>query len=176
MADEREDVKVGTSTGRKHGALPFVIVALLMGAEGVGVFFLARAISPNPVTVAAAEPGGGDGVTDTGGHVGFAEIELAECRPSNRTSGKFVTFHVRVSALVLAEDLERAQQIVRANRARLEDGVNTVIRRANLSHLNEPDLQTLKRHLKHSFDRIFGDDQLVKEVLVPQFLQSGSGL
>jgi len=176
MADERDDLNVGENARPKHGVLPFVIVALLMGLEGVGVFLLARVISPNPVTVAAAESGGADGLTDTGGAGGFAEIELAECRPSNRTSGKFVTFHVRVSALVLAEDLERAERIVRANRARLEDGVNTVIRRADLNHLNEPDLQTLKRHLKHSFDRIFGDDQLVKEVLIPQFLQSGSGL
>jgi hypothetical protein len=149
---------------------------LLMGAEGVGVFILAKAISPMPVPAEGGAIVGGDDFLAAGGAEGLAEIELAECRPSNRTSGKFVTFHVRVSALVSAADRERAEKLVRANQARLEDGVNTVIRRAELTHLNEPDLQTLKRHLEHAFDAIFDDEDLIKQVLIPQFLQSGPGL
>jgi hypothetical protein len=78
--------------------------------------------------------------------------------------------------LVAAADLERAKGLVRDRRARLEDGVNTVIRRADLNHLNEPELKTLKRHLKHLLGLIFDDDQLIKEVLIPQLHQSGSGV
>ena len=175
MANEQGDAQVAASAGRSRRLWPVVIVALLMGAEGVGIFILAKAISPSPAP-AVADQTGGKGSLDADEAEGLVEIELAECRPSNRTSGKFVTFHVRVSALVSAADQERAEKMARDKRARVEDGVNTVIRRAELKHLNEPDLQTLKRHLKLAFDRIFEDDQLIKEVIIPQFLQSGPGL
>lgn len=176
MADEQSGAQTAANAGRRRRLWPVVIVALLMGAEGVGVFILANAISPSPAGADAADGSGAGDSLDAGGPEDVAEVELAECRPSNRTSGKFVTFHVRVLALVSTIDRERAETLVRSRRARLEDGVNTVIRRADLNHLNEPDLQTLKRHLKHAFDRIFEDDQLIKEVLIPQFYQSGSGL
>lgn len=152
---------------------PLLIVALLMGAEGVAVFVLAKAIGAGPVSALAAE---GDGGAAGPAEGTLAEIELAECRPSNSLAGRFITFHIRVSALVAAEDLERARQLVRAKRARLEDGVNTVIRSAEPKHFNEPRYDTIKRRLKEEFDRIFGDDDLVKEVLIPQMLQSGPGL
>ncbi len=160
-------------SGRSR-ALPMLIVALLMGAEGVGVFFLAKAFGPAPASAIAAD-GNGDAAADERDRV-YAEVELADCRPSNKMSGKFVTFHVRVTALVSSGDLKKAERLVRAKRAQLEDGVNTVIRSADLKHFDEPRYDTIKRRLKHEFDRIFGDEELIKEVLIPQLLQSGSGV
>jgi hypothetical protein len=106
----------------------------------------------------------------------FAEVEIAECRPNNKMAGKFINFHIRVSALVSSGDLDRAERAVRAKRARLEDGVNTVIRSADPKQFNEPDYLTIKRRLKQEFDRILNDDQLIKEVVIPHLLQSGSGV
>ena len=176
MADERDDLQVSASTGHKHRVLPFVIIILLMGIEGVGVFLLAKAIGPNPVTVAAAEPGGADGSTGTVGAAGFAEIELAECRPSNKMSGKFISFQIRISILVRPAEQERAERLVESKRARLRDRTNFVIRSAELQHLNDPALQTIRRRLKHEYDRLFGDDELVQEVLIPEWLQSNPGV
>jgi hypothetical protein len=177
MTDET-NVQAGKSPsqGWKGRLLPLAIVAVLMAAEGVGVFLLAKAISPQPVATLAA---GLESADDQGEGVDsdrLAEVELAECRPSNKASGKFVTFHIRVTALVAAEDEEKVKNLVRLKQARLEDGVNTVIRSAEPKHFNEPTLDTIKRRLKHEFDRIFGDDQLIKEVLIPQLLQSGPGV
>ena len=106
----------------------------------------------------------------------MAEVEVAECRPSNKMSGKFITFHLRVSVLVAAADVEQVEKMVKAKRARLLDRINFVVRSADPRHLNEPNLETVKRRLKHEFDRIFGDEELIEAVLIPQMLQSGSGV
>ncbi len=172
MAAEEADANAGKTSGGKGRLFGVLIVSLLMAAEGVGVFFLAKALSPDPIPVLAASEGFADGSNGDE----FAEVELADCRPSNMMAGKFVTFHIRVSALVAAKDVEQAETLVRIKRARLEDGVNTVIRSAEPKHLSEPGLETIKRRLKHEIDQILGDDQLVKRVLIPQMLQSGPGL
>jgi hypothetical protein len=162
---------------RRRGRLvPALIIAILMAAEGVGVYLLAKAVGPSPE---AALAGGVDGLgleaDDSGVHE-LAEVELAECRPTNSISGRLISFDIRVSALVLSADLERAERLAKDNRARLEDSVNTVIRGAELRHFGEPRLDTIRRGLRHEFDRIFGDDELIKEVLIPRFLQSESGV
>lgn len=175
MANEEGGLAPEADGGRTRRLFPVIVVALLMGVEGVGVFFLAKAISPTPVAVLAAGVEGEDGADSTGKNA-LIEVELADCRPSNMMGGKFITFDMRVSGLVAAEDVERAERLIRAKRARLEDGVNTVIRSAEPKHLNEPKLTTIKRRLKYEFDEIFGDDQLIKEVLIPKWLQSRRGV
>jgi hypothetical protein len=149
-------------------------VALLMGAEGVAVFLLAQVLGPGPAQAFGASNGNG-GSAGRGGDE-FAEVELADCRPSNKMSGRFITLHIRVSALVSSGDLERVEKLVRRKQARIDDGVNTIIRSAELVHLNEPKLETIRRRLKFEFGRIFGDEELVKEVLIPEWQQSRSGV
>ena len=175
MATDKAAPVPAPTPAKKSRMTPLLIVGVLMAGEGVGVFFLANALSPDPAATFAGIDGGADGSQGSNSEE-YAEIELAECRPSNLKSGRFVTFHVRVSALIAAEDLERADTLVRSKRARLEDAVNTVIRSADPNELNEPELGTLKRRLKHEFGKVFGDDQLVKEVLIPQWLQSSRGV
>lgn len=177
MAVEDADPKPAPSASSKSRLVGIVVVVGLMAVEGVGVFMLARAISPNSTTAAMA---GGDetgiGGDSKHGEDDFVEIQMAECRPSNMMTGKFITFHIRVSALVAAEDAERAEAIVRSKRARLEDSVNTVIRSAEPKQLSEPGLESIKRRLRREFDDVLSDDEMVKAVLIPQFLQSGPGV
>ena len=176
MADEPTAAPQASKPKRSSRLVPAIIVIFLMGIEGVGVFMLAKALGPEPTQAYGASSNGPGGEEGEQGADGFSEIEIAECRPSNRMGGTFVTFHIRVSALVAAEDLERTEKLVRAKRARLEDGINAVIRRAAPKHLSEPGFQTLKRSLRQEFGRIFGDEELVKDVLIPQWLQSKPGV
>jgi len=178
--------------GAKKGRLKSILlVVLLMGGEGVGVFLLAKfmlASEPSPASgahVDAVAPAGAHGEPAAQGHGGkesatpagqHAEIELTECRPSNRMTGKLITLKIRVSALVASADAERAKTLVEANKARINDRVNFVLRSAEPQHLNEPGLETIKRRLKHELSRVLGDEQLLQEVLIPELLQSGSGL
>lgn len=176
MAGEETKTTPPPSQGLKGYIVPIAIVGVLMVAEGVGVFLLANALNQTPATIIAAEGGDGAAFGDEFAGDDLAEVEIAETRPSNKLSGKFVTFHIRVTALVAMDDEAKVKELVRAKRARLEDGVNTVIRSAEPMHFNEPTLETIKRRLKAKFDRIFGDDQLIREILIPQMLQSGPGV
>jgi hypothetical protein len=182
MAAEATAESKPVATPPKGGRLlPLVIVAVLMGLEGVGVFFLARALSGGPASAHGEETpshsAGSGGEHGTGGSAGpvdeFGEVAIADCKPSNVFAGKLITCHIRVSALVKAADLAKAQALVQARQARLDDRVNAVIRSAELKQLEEPGLDSIKRRLKHELDVIFGDDQLVQQVLIPQLLQSG---
>ncbi|MEK6797725.1 MAG: flagellar basal body-associated FliL family protein [Planctomycetota bacterium] len=178
----------------KRSKLPLIIVGSLMLGEGVAVFVLAKALLlPPPATAeggeehADAEASASEehGSESKGGEHGLggkadghttAEIELADCRPSNTMTGRLVTFRIHVSALVLQSDTEKAANLVKANQARINDRVNFIIRAAEPQHLKEPGLDTIKRKLKAELDRVLGEENLIKEVLVPDFLQSGPGV
>lgn len=176
MVDVNVDPKPAASGGFKK-SVPWLIVAALMAVEGVGIFFAVRFFMPDPAAaVASGEEGGGDSTTGSGAGLDLAEVELVECRPVNKESGKLVTFQIRVSALVAAGDLKRARTLVQANRTRIKDRVNVVIRSAAPKHLNEPGLETVKRRIKYELDRIFHDEKLILEVLIPEFMQSGPGV
>lgn len=171
MADETAAPAREKTASRGRLASIFVIVGLMV-VEGVAVYFVANTLSPEPIPAAAAE-GGGDGSTDTSA---MAEVELAECRPSNKMAGRFVTYKIRVLGLVNAKEQDKVEAMARARRARLEEAVNVVIRSADPKQLDEPDLTTIERRIKYEFDRIFGDETLIREIVIPELLQSRPGV
>jgi len=175
MADEAKNTEE-VKAPKSGKMMQIIIIVSLMAAEGVGVFFVARAMGPDPEWAAGAEPGDGSGSSDIDGKPEFVEIELAQCRTSNKMSGKIINFQMRVTGLVLSENEEQATELVESNHSRIFDRLNFVIRSAEMRHLNEPELQTIKRRLKTEFDRIFGDPELLQEVVIPELLQSGSGV
>lgn len=176
MADETKPLPP-SSSARQSKMVPVLVIALLFIGEGVGVFYLANAISSDPVAAAAADIEAAEGADRGGGKsAALAEVEVAECRPSNKMSGKLISFRLRVSVLVLRTEVERASALIEERKGRLRDRINFVVRSVEPQHLNEPGLETLKRRLKHEFDRVFEDDSLVHEVLVPEMLQSGGGV
>lgn len=170
MADE-EVKEQAAEPGKKKGRLvPILIIAGMMIGEGVGVFFLAKTISPDPSAAIAVEGESTDG--GSADEAALMEIELAECRPSNKMGGKLIAFHIRVSGLVSSKDFEAVKEMVETKQGRIEDSVNIVIRSSEPKHFNEPGLETIKRRLKKELDRILNDPELIKGVLIPQFLQS----
>lgn len=187
MADKEQAPKVesaGTAPGKKK---LMIIIGLIMAVEGVGVFFLVKTFSGSPAAVTAAEGEHGDGdghgdkgpkvaVDDMGKKGKLEEVKLGDCRPSNRMSGKLITFQLKVSVLVTQENLEKVKELVTMHESRLRDRINFVIRSAEPEHVNEPGLDALKRRMKFEFDRVFEDTNMIQEVLIPEFLQSGPGL
>lgn len=166
-----------------------IIIGLLMAVEGVGVFFAVKMLSGPPAEATAMEGqgegpdganGGGQGtkvaVDDIAKKGKLEEVKLGDCRPSNKITGKLVTFQLSVSVLVTQEDLEKMKEMITMNESRLRDRINFVVRSAEPEHINEPGLDTLKRRMKYEFDRVLEDPNIIKEVLVPEFLQSGPGL
>ncbi|RME38087.1 MAG: hypothetical protein D6788_08095 [Planctomycetota bacterium] len=174
MADDKNPAPESPAKKGKGKLMPLLVVGGMMLAEGVGVFFLAKALSPTPV------PALGAGLDLSGekpeDEEGLREVELGECRPSNNLAGKFVIFQVRVSVLVAAEDFERVKELAKAREARIKDRINAVIRSSEPKDFDEPDFATIKRRLKKELDVIFGDETLIREVLIPELLQSTPGV
>jgi hypothetical protein len=65
---------------------------------------------------------------------------------------------------------------VDARQATICDRVNTVVRRAEPKFLSEPGLETVRRQIKFELDKVFGDEDLIQEVLLPELLQSQAQL
>lgn len=172
MEAEEFDRRPVSGKGGSGRMFQLLIIALLMIGEGVMIFFVTRAVHSGPEFAEAGEAGEGAGpAAPAFGEL--AEIDLGECRPSNRVTGKLISFQVQVVVLVAPGELERAREIAKAKRERFRDRINFVIRSAEPQHLDEPGLETIRRRLKHEFDRLLDDRKLIKEVLVPVFLQSG---
>jgi len=173
--DKSAGIAASSSTGRGR-LTPLIVVAALMLGEGVAVFLMAQALSPKPAATLAGEGDPALGSEEGGVSGDLVEVDLAECRPSNKMSGKFLTFQIRVSGLVDNEKRATVEEMVRAKQARIDDAVNVVVRAAEPAELNEPGLETLRRRLRHELGRVFGDETLIRQVLIPQMLQSGPGL
>ncbi len=166
-----------TASRSRSRLVPVLVVAALMGIEGAGVFLLTKTLSGPPADALGKTAGSpGSGEEPNPGDAEPAEVELAECRPTNPQSGRLIMLHIRVSALVAASDKEKVEAMVEAKKARIEDRVNTVIRSAAPKHLNEPGLETIRRRLHHELNEVLGDDQLIQQVLIPHLLLSGPGV
>ena len=178
MADDSAAASAAPATAARSGSrlVPLLVVAALMGVEGVGVFLLTNMLSGQPQAAPGESGPEGLGAENSLVSAEPEEVELAECRPTNPQSGKPITMHIRVTALVAAADREKVEEMVESRKARIEDCVNTVMRSAHPKHLNEPGLETIRRRLQHELNELFGDDQLIQQVLIPHLLLSGSGV
>ena len=191
MAAEQVESKSDAAASKPKGrGLSILMVAILMSVEGAGVFFATKMFAGGDLSSATAAgeeshaaPADGHGAksehggaSPTGALAAQAEIELTECRPNNKMTGKLITLKLRVSALVASADADRARTLVEANKARINDRVNFVVRSAEPQDLNEPGLETIKRRIKHELAKVLDDERLLQEVLIPEMLQSGSGL
>jgi flagellar basal body-associated protein FliL len=176
MADDDLGAQTGSQGSSRTRMMQFLVVALLMIGEGVGVFLIANSMKAVPDVAAAAGEEDASGAAGSGRDAAMSEVELAECKPSNTMSGKLISLHLRVSGLVASTDVGLVENLAEDKRARIDDRINYVVRSAALRHLNEPGLETIKRRIKHELDELFEAEGLIKEIFIPELLQSGAGL
>lgn len=174
-----EQAQPAAEPGKKKSRFPVLIVAVLMALEGAAIFAIMRFVL-NPAPAAARAEGNAEPEFDAAAAAvegrQTAEVDVTECRPSNSMSGRLINFKLRVSALVMKADAEKAAEIIQANQSRITDRVIFVIRSAEPVHLAEPGLETIKRRMKREVDAILGDEHLVQELLIPEIIQSTPGL
>ena len=176
MADDELDAQTVSQGSSRKWMMQFLVVALLMIGEGVGIFLIANSMKAVPDVAAAADEEGASGATGSGQGAAMSEVELAECKPSNTMSGKLISLHLRVSGLVASTDVGLVENLAEEKRARIDDRMRYVVRSAALRHLNEPGLETIKRRIKHELEELFEAEGLIKEIFIPELLQSGAGL
>lgn len=181
MADQPA-VEVAESTSsrkRPRRLISVLIVAGLMIVEGIFLFCLLNWVSPPPLEAVAGDDsaGGtseGSGLDERGlsWGDGLAEVDLTSCTLTNRNGPKAYNVTISVSVLVREMDEERIGELAERMKSRINDRVNFVVRSADQKYLNQPGLETIKRHLRNELEKCFGDDQLIVEVLVPELIQA----
>lgn len=147
------------------------IVLGIMLLEGVGVFVLVKMTTEAPAPSEAAE------LTEDPTQLlekMDAELPLVDCDAINRKSGQSIVVHIALSVRVAAEDQERAAKLIGKRQSTTKDRVQMILRSADPQHLNEPNLDTIKRQVKFELDKVLGDEELIREVLITQILQSRS--
>lgn len=158
----------------KSRLVPAFILLGVMGLEGVGIVMAMRILGSSPDVSLAEDDAGSGGAL--GGHRSHVEMDIAELDAFNSLSGRLNVYHIKVSALVEASKQELFAELIAARRNTISDRIQTIIRGAEPQQLSEAGLNILKRQIMFEIGRILGDESLVKELLIPQLLQSRSSL
>ena len=156
----------------KRKLLTLGIVGAIMLLERVGIFVVVRMTRETPPSEASELAQNPAELLDQMD----AELALIECDAINRKSGQSIVVHISISVRVAAGDQEHAARLIEKRQDTFKDRVQMILRSAEPQHLNEPNLDTLKRQVKFEVDKILEDDKLILEVLIPQILQSRSHL
>jgi flagellar basal body-associated protein FliL len=196
---EAEASSTDAAPKKKKGMLAPIIIVVVLLAEGAGVFVVTKMIY-RPEAAKAAEVaseggeggggehgggGGGGGHGGGGGEHGAAaagaadkesEIALPEIRAFNKREGRLFLVNAEVVLRINTEKLEHTKKMLENRKSTISDRLNTVIRSAEVSTLNEPTLETLRRQFRFELDTVLGDEQLILELLIPKFFQTPANL
>jgi hypothetical protein len=143
--------------------VPLVVVAIMV-LEGGGLFIVTKMMYGRPAASQAAENSPEAQLMNE--LENEVEIELPEVNAFNKREGRLYLYNLTVTIRVKTKDETEVRKIIEARGSTILDRLNTVIRSAEIKHLNEPGLDTIRRQFR------FGDDQLIQEVLIPRFFQS----
>jgi flagellar basal body-associated protein FliL len=153
-----------------------VLLGGVMLIEAVVLFAGFKILGGHPQVAPGAEialDGRGDGKGEgRGGKSDKKTVELPvlDTKAPNRTNGRTYLYDVSIVAVVKAENEERVRNILKDNKALIEDRLSTIVRESDPEKLgggSEPGLETLRRQVKYQLDRIAGEG-LIEEVLVPR--------
>ncbi len=171
MADEDTQTEAagdGAEESKGGGKLKMMlIVAVMMIAEGAGVFFLVSSMN-GPKTVAATELEGLEGT----GEEAPVEIELVKDRFQNMQTGRVWEWRVEIFLRVRQKNVDEITAIQERDAATIKEGVARIFRRAQDRHLREPGLETITRQLTTYLNTVFGLDAdgfpRIDRVIIPE--------
>jgi flagellar basal body-associated protein FliL len=143
------------------------VVAALMMAEAAGVYALVG-MSGSRAQTAAAEIKGEDKAELSQP----VEIELVDDKFQNMQSGRIWIWDTQIVLKVRKKNQPFIEEELEKRSAEIKEGVAQIMRRAQHSHLREPELTTLNRQLTAYLDKIFGPDAdgntRLERVLIPK--------
>lgn len=181
---EKPDDKKREGTPNAEGGTKrkgrFLLVGAIGGVmliEGVGIFVLTRLINGGPQSAAASVQGlehsaGPDAVKAAPAD---SELLLAQFRAINDRSGQNVLYDVKVYGRVKSDKLEKVQKLLESKKASVEDRLTKVVRSADPQYFKEPGLETIRRQILHELAGVFGEDDLVSEILLPSLMWYNAG-
>jgi len=126
--------------------------------------------APGAELVADVKAGEGKGAGKKAGDKKTIEIPVLDAKAPNHTNGRTYLYDVSIYAVVKADDEARVKDLLKDNKALIEDRLSTIVRESDPDKLgggSEPGLETLRRQVKYQLDRIVGEG-VIEEVLVPR--------
>ena len=127
------------------------IIAVLMIAEGAGVFVLMGAKSPKAGhgETTAAELKDDESEKTT-------ELELISDKFQNMTTGQAWVWQISIFLQVKNKNSERMSAVLERRRAEIREGLSQIIGKARHTQLTEPEKQTLTRQIGSFLEKLEG--------------------
>jgi len=166
-AQQQADAEV-KGTGKKKGLVVGGIVAAIMLVEAGAIVVAMKLVGGAGPQVALA---GGLELSEQPAQDEDVEVTIAELKAPNERAGQVFVFDVKVCALVPQKEQARFEQILERKKQTIADRLNQVIRSAEPQELSEEGLQTIRRQIRYVLAKIVGDEELIKEILIPRFMK-----
>lgn len=103
------------------------------------------------------------------------ELELAHVRVQNDQGNRTILYSVTVTVRIHHDNEKMVNDFMKNRCATINDVISRIIRSANPEHLAEPGLETLKRKIGFEVGSLLGDDQIIEQVLIPEFTPLPTG-
>lgn len=165
-----EPEKEGGGAGKKKLPIKLIgAVAVLMIVEGAGVFMLVSMTSPKP---AAAEVEIKEHENAAGDHM--SEIALIEDKTfQNMLSGRVWNWTVSIVLQAKEKNVGKIEEEMASREAEIQEGISRIIAKAQLSHLQDPELRVIQRQVGDFLKTVFEPDveghSRIERVLIPVF-------
>jgi flagellar basal body-associated protein FliL len=155
---------------KKSGKLSIKMLGIIAGimiAEGVGVYFLVSMTAGSKSSATMLE---GEAEAE---REQTKEILLIEDRFPNVTSGSIWLWDTSIFLKVRNKNVDKVKEIMERREAEIKEGVSQIFRRAQDAHLrNDPGLETLTRQLTAYINEVFGTDRddlaIIERVIIPK--------
>lgn len=169
MAEQNDKEKQGGAAKKLPWKTVLVLVAVLL-VEGLAVSALFW-FAGKPAEVRA------DGSTadQTAVLKQPVEVLVVEDRFQNTRTGRPYLYDTQVYVILARQHEQAVAASLESMKAQIHSDVATIFRRAEPSHLLEPELATLRRQIQAALTRHIGHDDegepIVQEVLIPKCMQ-----
>ena len=174
MADEEQNQQTEEQPKKKK-KLPTTLIIVLVVAlvEGAGFFAASKMMGGGTQIAHGAEEGDGHVMEGEEGADGPANAEvsvLERIRVPNSDGGRQYIYDFDLAVKVPSYRKEEMEKLVEERKAEIADRVARIIRRAKRQQLSEAELKTLRVQIQHTLGEIAGDQEMIKEILLPRWV------
>jgi hypothetical protein len=170
MADERKaasDQKQATPGKKKPPIKTIGLIAGIMVAEAAGVYVLVGMTSPKAVVAETELHGDAHAAGQE-----TVEIDLIDDKFQNMQTGRVWMWDLRIVMKTTKKNQTHVETTLEQQASEISEGIAQIVRRAQHSHLKEPDLVTISRQITAYADKVFGHDpegkSRVDRILIPK--------
>jgi hypothetical protein len=167
-APEPQKTEQAASPAKKKPPIKVIgIVAGIMIAEAAGVYVLIGMTGPKPVAAESEV----HGLEEAEGQQ-TVEIDLIDDKFQNMQTGRVWMWDMKIVLKTTQKNEAHITEELEQRASEVQEGIAQIVRRAQHSHLKEPDLVTLTRQLTAYADKVFGHDaqgnSRVERVMIPK--------